>query len=50
MGACRRTTAIANKNRSWDITTFFINGENKPSQATFVPAVKYQIIHELGQI
>lgn len=50
MGSWTHITAIANKKHSWDITTFVINGENKPSQAMFVSAVKYQIIQELGQI
>lgn len=50
MGACTHTTVIANKNWSNNITAFFINGQNKPSQAAFVPSVKYQIIHESGQI
>lgn len=50
MCACTHITAIANKNCIWGFTSLFINGENKPSQVIFVPAVKYQIIHDLGLI
>lgn len=50
MGASTHTTAIANKTSIWDTATLFTNGGNKLSQATFMPVVNYQIIHEFGQI
>lgn len=44
MGAGTHTNATANKILIWDITSPFINGGNKLSQATFMPALNYQII------
>lgn len=45
MGGGAYTNAIANKTHIWDISTAFINGGNKLSQATLMPAANYQIIH-----